>query len=68
MLCDIKIIDKENIGLYRDNDLIIKGPNGPKLDRYRKKTTNTWKLLGVKNVIKTNLKITNFTDISLKFR
>ena len=52
------MIDKENMGLYRDHRLIIKVLNGPKLDKYRKKITNALKLLEFKIAIKTNLKIT----------
>ena len=48
-----RIIDKENIGLYRDDGLIIKKePNSPKVDKYRKKITNALKLLGFKIAIK----------------
>ena len=32
-----RITDKQNIGLYRNDWLIIKEPYGPKLDKYRKK-------------------------------
>ena len=50
-----RITDKENKGLYRDDRLIIiKEPNGPKLDKYRKKITNALKLLGFKITIITN--------------
>ena len=52
------------MGLYRDDGLIIKEPNGPKLDKYRKKI-NSLKLQGFKITIKTNLKITNFLSVTL---
>ena len=52
------MIDKENMGSYRDDGLIIiKELNSHKLDKYREKT-NVLKLLESKIAIKTNLKIT----------
>ena len=52
--------------LYRDDDLIIiRNPNGLKLDSYRKGISNTLKLLGFKITIHTNLKIVDFLDVTL---
>ena len=54
------------MGLYRDDGLIIiRKPNGPKLDNYRKKISNALKLLGFKSTIYTNLKTVNFLNITL---
>ena len=63
-----RIINNTNMGLYRDDRLIlIRKPNGPKLDNYRKRISNTLKLLGFKSSIHTNLKAVNFLDITLNF-
>ena len=57
------------MGLYGDSGLIIiRNPNGPKLDSYRKRISNTLKLLGFKITINTNLKIVNFLDVTLNIR
>ena len=54
------------MGLYRDDGLIIiRNPNGPKLDNYWKKISNALKLLGFKITIYTNLKTVNFFDVTL---
>ena len=53
------------MGLYRDDGLIIiRKPNGPKQDNYRKRISNALKLLGFKSTIHTNLKTVNFLDIT----
>ena len=53
----------------RDNGLIIiRNPNGPKLDSYRKRISNALKLLGFKITINTNLKIVNFLDLTLNLK
>ena len=44
---------------------IIRNPNGPKLDNYRKKISNALKLLGFKTTIHTNLKTVYFLDVTL---
>ena len=60
------IIKNTDMGLYTGNGLIIiKHPNGPKLDSYKKKLTNAIKRLGFKVTINTNLKRVNFLDITL---
>ena len=61
-----RIINNTDLGLYRDDGLIIiRKPNGPKLDNYRKRISNALKLLGFKSTIHTNLKTVNFLDITL---
>ena len=56
-----RIINNTDMGLYRDDGLIIiRKPNGPKVDNYRKRMSNTLKLLGFKSTIHTNLKTVNF--------
>ena len=61
-----RIINNTDMWLYRDDGLIIiKKPNGPKLDNYRKGISNALKLLGFKSTIHTNLKTVNFLDITL---
>ena len=61
-----RIINNTDLGLYRDDGLIIiRKPNGPKLENYRKKISNALKLLGFKSAIHINLKTVNFLDITL---
>ena len=60
-----RIINKTDMGLYRDDGLIIRKPNGPKLDNYRKRISNALKLLGFKSTIHTNLKTVNFLHRTL---
>ena len=63
------IFRNTDMGLYRDDSLIIiSNPNGPKLDRYRKRISNSLKLLGFKITIYTNLKIANFLDVTINLR
>ena len=60
------IIRNTDKGLYRDDVLIIiRNPNGPKLDSYRKRICNVLKLFRFKFTIYTNLKIVNFLDVTL---
>ena len=57
------------MGLYRGNSLIIiRNPNGPKLDSYRKRISNAQKLLGFKITIYTNLKLVNLLDVTLNLK
>ena len=63
------IIKNTDMGLYRDDGLIInRNPNGPKLDSYRKRISDALKLLGFRITIYTNLKIVNFLDVTLNLR
>ena len=57
------------MGLYRDDSLIIiRNPNGPKLDSFKKRISNTLKLLGFNMTTYTNLKIVNFLDVTLNLK
>ena len=57
------------MGLYRDDGLIIiRNPNGPKLNCYRKRISNALKLRGFKITIHKNLKTLNFLDVPLNLR
>ena len=63
------IIRNTDMGLYRDDGLIIiRKPNGPKLDIYMKRISNALKLLGFKIIIYTNLKIVHFLDVTLNLK
>ena len=60
------MIDKKNIGLYRDGRLsIIENANGPKLDGLRKDVIAIFHNVGLKITIDTNLTTTDFLDITL---
>ena len=60
------IINNTDTGLNRDDGLIIiRNPDGTKLDSYRKTISNALKLQGFKITIHTNLKIVNFLDVTL---
>ena len=57
---------KENIGLYRDDGLAaFKNITGSKSESIRKDITKTFKAMGLKITILTNLKTVNFLDITL---
>ena len=61
-----RIIDSEDIGLYRDDGLAsIKNANGPKLDRLRKDIIAIFQNEGLKITIDTNLTTTDFLDVTL---
>ena len=50
-------------GLYRDDGLILlHNTTGPKMDRIRKDVIKTFKDVGFKTDIKTNLKVVDFLD------
>ena len=60
---------KYSMELYRDDGLIIiRNPNKPKLDGYRKRISNALKLLEFKITIYTNVKIVNFLDVTLNLK
>ena len=60
------IIKNTDMGHYRNDSLIlVRNPNRPKIDSYRKRISNTLELLGFRITIHTNLKIVNFLDITL---
>ena len=57
------IIDKNDCGLYRDDDLLVlRNTNGQQIDRVRKNTIQTFKDVGFLIDIETNLKIVDFLD------
>ena len=57
---------KEKIGLYRDDGLaVFKDISGSRTDSIRKEITSIFKELGLNITIDSNLKITNFLDITL---
>ena len=61
------IIDKENIGLYRDDGLsVIENANELKLDRWRKDAIPIFHNEGLKITIDTNLTTTDFLDVTLR--
>ena len=58
-------IDKQDIGLYRDDGLmILRNANGQKTDRTRKYIIKVMKGLGFQIEIETNLKEVNFLDVT----
>ena len=61
------IIDKENIGLYRDDGLsVIENANELKLNRWRKDAIPIFHNEGLKITIDTNLTTTDFLDVTLR--
>ena len=61
-----RIINNTDMSLSRDDGLIIiRKPNGPKLDNYRTKISNALKLLGFKSTIHRKQIAVNFLDITL---
>ena len=57
------IIDKSDMGIYRDDGLVlIRNPNGPKVDRFRKKITNALKMLGFNITTQSHLNSVNFLE------
>ena len=58
-----KVIGHNHSGLYRDDGLILLcNTTGPKMDRIRKDVIKTFKDVGFKIDIKTNLKVVDFLD------
>ena len=61
-----KEIAQENVGLYRDDGLIIvKNANGHTLDSLRKRIIRIFKNEGLKITIEANLTTTDFLDVTL---
>ena len=59
----VKVINHNHSGLYRDDGLILlRNTTGPKMDRIRKDVIKTFKDVGFKIDIKTNLKVVDFLD------
>jgi hypothetical protein len=62
-LCDK--YGKDNIGLYRDDGLVIfKNTTGTQAERIKKDLTRRFKKHGLKITIQTNLKIVNYIDVT----
>ena len=60
------IVEKDQIGLYRDDGLlVVHNSNGPKLDRLRKNIIKLFKDESLNITIDTNLKVTDFLDVTL---
>ena len=58
--------DRKNIGLYRDDGLMVHtGISGTAAERIRKELTNHFAKLGLSIIIRTNLKTTDFLDLTL---
>ena len=61
----LNILDKDLVGLYRDDGLaIVKNLSGPEIERKKKAIIKLFKECGL-NIIKTNLKVVNFLDIKM---
>ena len=57
---------KNNVGLYRDNGLVLlRNASGPQSERTKKDITREFKKQGLNISISTNLKICNFVDVTL---
>ena len=55
-----------NVGLYRDDGLaLLKDYSGPQADRLRKALEVKFKQLGLRITVETNLKVTDFLDVTL---
>ena len=60
------VLGLKNVGLYRDDGLaVIKNCRPQKIDSIRKKLHSKFNLEGLKIDLVTNLKITDFLDITL---
>ena len=61
----VNIIDKNNFGLYRDDGLILlRDGNRPNMDRIRKNVIKTFKEVEFKIIIRADLKIIDFLDVT----
>ena len=64
LLCNI--LDKDLVGLYRDDDLaIVRNLSGSEIERKRKAIIKLFKECCLNITIKTNLKIVNFLDVKI---
>ena len=57
------VIDKESMGLFRDDGLAMIEGSGPEVERLRKKVMKIFKDQGLQVTIEANLKITEFLDV-----
>ena len=61
-----KRINKNHVGLYRDDGLaILKNTSGPEAEKLKKKLQKLFKEKDLDIIIQCNLKITNYLDITL---
>ena len=61
-----KTLQKEDVGLYRDNGLMVHTEvTGGDAERIKKQLTKHFESLGLRITIQTNLKIANFLDLTL---
>ena len=58
-----KLIDKTQLGLYRDDGLAVVQGSGPQLEKLRKQIFKVFQNLGLKISIETNIHSTDFLDI-----
>ena len=64
-----KHINKNHIGLYREDGLaILKNTSGPEAEKLKKKFQKLFKEKDLDIVIQCNLKITNYLDITLNLK
>ena len=64
-----KHINKNHIGLYRDDGLaILKNTSGPEAEKLKKKLQKLFKEKDLDIIIQCNLKITNYLDITLNLK
>ena len=57
---------RKDVGLYRDDGLAVhRGVSGRNADRIRKDLIKHFNDLGLKITIETNLRVTNFLDLTL---
>ena len=60
------ILDKDLVGLYRDDSLaIVRNLYGPEMEKKRKAIIKLFKECGLNITIQTNLEIVNFLDVEL---
>ena len=60
------ILDKDLVGLYRDNGLaIVRNLSGPEIESKRKAIITHFKECGLNITLQTNLKIVNFLDVKM---
>ena len=65
LLCEI--MDKEQVGLYRDDGLaVVKHLSGPQIEQKRKNIIKIFKDNGLNITIQANLKVVKFLDVELK--
>ena len=64
-----KHINKNHIGLYRDDGFaILKNTSGPEAEKLKKKLQKLFKEKDLDIIIQCNLKITNYLDITLNLK